>query len=120
MLMTKVRERLEDARESCVGAVKLNGRLMEILEYGTVALAFFALQRLSFNGGIAEEHSLGLIGYGMDSAGKYVRLEKAIAASVVRSVYQAERQTRPNIPCGLKKMISRKPALVTTLSLVAP
>ena len=95
LVMTKVRERLEDVGESSVGAVKLDGSLLGIADGRTSLLVFLGVQRLTFSGGIAEEKSLELLAYLVSDEGQYEAVDRSKVALVVRHVYQAERQARP-------------------------
>lgn len=96
LLMTRLRERIEDAKESGVGAVKVNARLLHELGDAAAFIVFLGMQRLTFAGGVTEERSLDLVGYTVDRNGRYAIIERSKLAFVVRTVYGAERQTRPS------------------------
>jgi superfamily II DNA or RNA helicase len=98
-VLTELRARLKEPSEGQVASVRLKPSVLppgRDAGPGTVAVLFFAVQRLEMAGGAAEERDLRLKAFVVGPSGEPVEVNPVRIGDVVRNICGAERQATPS------------------------
>jgi hypothetical protein len=114
-VLAKLRERVLDAADSRVAAVRMRREHFRQPVPREVLILFFALQRIGFNAGSPEERGLELRAFMSAPGAEPFEVSREAIGPLVRDICEAERQTRPAPSAALASLAETEKAIVATL-----